>query len=192
MNQSSLINQNSSEVEYYTPPAIIEAARCAMGRIDLDPASSTRANKIVKADKIFTIHQDGIERDWFGNVWLNHPFGRPEPACLPDCEKKHAHHDYDLHGNAPWIKKLCEQYSDTAIDQACCITYACTSESWFSPLLARPQCFLSPRTNYLLPDGTTKKGVTKGSCVTYFGTKTESFARAFCALGVVKVPHVYF
>lgn len=73
-----------------------------------------------------------------------------------------------------------------AVTEACCITYACTSEAWFRPLLLQLQCFCVPRTNYLLPDGTPKPGVTKGSVVTYFGPNGARFAEAFKGFGVVK------
>lgn len=161
------INQTSGDVEYYTPPAIIECARLVLGTIDLDPASSVAANKRVKAVRIFTEQDDGLTQEWQGRVWMNHPFGK--------------------NLNAKWINKLEEEYQAGRVTEACCITYACTSEKWFQPLLQRPQCFLSPRTNYFLPDGSLKKGVTKGSVVTYFGENLAGFTKAFTSLGVVKV-----
>ena len=89
-------------------------------------------------------------------------------------------------GNEDWIAKLVTEYEAGNVTEACCICFASTSEKWFRPLLFRPQCFLSPRTNYLLPDGTVYHGVTKGSVVTYFGYSPQRFARAFASLGVVK------
>lgn len=165
MNTHQFINQDSGETEYYTPQAIIEAARRTMGGIDLDPASSLTANQRVKAQQFFS--ENGREREWFGNVWLNHPFSREF--------------------NGPWINKLLTEFVEGRVKQACCITFAATSERWFRPLLERPQCFLVPRTNYLLPDGTVKRGVTKGSVVTYFGSDVEKFRKEFAALGVLKV-----
>lgn len=40
MKAHRLINQDSGDVEYYTPTEITEAARRVMGGIDLDPFSS--------------------------------------------------------------------------------------------------------------------------------------------------------
>ncbi len=162
-----LINQTSGDFEWYTPPEIIAAARRCMGGIGLDPFSSAAANKRVQADRYFTPKDDGFEQTWDAlTVWCNHPFGR----------------DY----NDRAVKKMVAEEQLGAFREMCCITYACTSEKWFQPLLQRPQCFLSPRTNYYLPDGTLKKGVTKGSVVTYFGNKPAAFLKEFSVFGVVK------
>lgn len=162
-----LINQDSGNVEYYTPAKIIEAARRTMGGIDLDPFSSATANERVKAAHFYTPNEDGLIQPWHGRFWMNHPFGRDT--------------------NAPCVAKAEKEYSEGRATEGCCITFAATSEQWFQPLLRRPQCYLTPRTNYYLPDGSLKRGVTKGSVVTYYGTNIEAFAREFSSLGVVKV-----
>jgi hypothetical protein len=81
---------------------------------------------------------------------------------------------------------LISEFEKGNIKQACCITFAATSEAWFRPLLAYPQCFIHGRTNYYLPDGTKKKDVTKGSVVTYLGDNTERFKEVFSKIGTVK------
>jgi len=167
MNNSRLINQDSGNVEWYTPSHIIEAARRAMGSIDLDPASSEIANRTVKAETYFSNY--GLEQSWTtGNLWMNHPFGRA--------------------GNKLWIEKLVNSYRLGHFRQSCNITFASTSEAWFQPLLDYPICFLSPRVNYVGPDGKPVKGVTKGSCVTYLGPSVASFYREFSQLGKIVVP----
>lgn len=163
---AQLINQTSGNFEYYTPYKIVQAARQTMGKIDLDPASSHLANKFVKATSIFTIEDDGLKQKWFGKVWMNHPFGRDT--------------------NPKWIKKIIEEYKCGNIVEACCITYASTSEAWFQPLLSYLQCFLVPRTNYILPDGSKKQGVTKGSVVTYLGNNSINFHESFASFGHIK------
>ncbi len=167
-NNAQLINQTSGKVEYYTPSAIIEAARQTMGGIDLDPASSHTANRVIKAAAIFTEADDGLCQFWWGRVWMNHPFGRVT--------------------NPLWIGKLLEEYTAGRVEQACCITFASTSEAWFQPLLACPVCFLAPRTNYRLPDGSIMRGVTKGSAVAYLGPNMTAFVEHFASLGSVMLP----
>lgn len=167
MNAAQLINQTSGKVEYYTPKPIVEAARLTMGTIDLDPASSLAANESISATDFFTEQCDGLSRMWHGNVWMNHPFARGQ--------------------NHLWIDKLVSEFESSRVQQACCITFASTSEKWFRPLLFRPQCFLYGRTNYLLPNGEVLRGCTKGSVVTYFGPYPDRFRRFFQPLGAIKV-----
>lgn len=171
MKSHQLINQDSGDFEYYTPIEIVNAARALMGGIDLDPASSEEANTRIGASTIFTLADDGLSKPWLGRIWLNHPFNRG--------------------GNKAWIEKLIREWGEGRTEQACCITFASTSEQWFRPLMQFPQCFLSPRTNYLLPDGTVKRGVTKGSVVTYLYphesvSPNEDMQAVFRVLGTVK------
>ena len=56
--------------EYYTPKWIFEN----MGLIfDLDPAHPNHKTD-VPCKEYYTKEQNGIELNWFGNVWLNPPF----------------------------------------------------------------------------------------------------------------------
>jgi len=163
-----MINQDSGDTEYYTPESIVMAARRAMGGvISLDPATSHEANRRVKAEHIYTADDDGLTRSWFGNVWMNHPFSKTN--------------------NRLFVAKLVEEYQAGRVKAACCITFAATSEKWFRPLLAFPQCYIYGRTNYHLPNGTVKKGVTKGSVVTYLGPDIEAFRDYFEHMGAVKI-----
>lgn len=167
MDAHQLINQTSGDTEYYTPPEIIEAARSVMGKIDIDPASSAKANERVLARLYYNQTEDGLLFPWHGTVWLNWPFGRIQ--------------------NPKWCAKLISEYEIRNTVQACTITFAATSEAWFQPLMQYPQCYLTPRTNYYLADGTKKKGVTKGSVVTYFGQQLDLFAAKFERFGTIKI-----
>lgn len=75
MNQqvSSLphVAHNSGNNEWYTPKVYIESARLVMGEIDLDPASSAMANKIVRARKYYTEADNGLTKSWEGELWID-------------------------------------------------------------------------------------------------------------------------
>ena len=72
----------SGDDEYYTPVEIVEATRKALGgKIDLDPASCELAQKTVKAEKYYTIDDDGLSKEWSGYVFLNPPFSPYEGFC---------------------------------------------------------------------------------------------------------------
>jgi hypothetical protein len=64
--------------EQYTPLWLLDIAHEILGPgIDLDPASSRRANKSVGAKTIFTEKQNGLVQDWSfaRTIWLNPPGG---------------------------------------------------------------------------------------------------------------------
>lgn len=196
MNASQLINQSSGNVEYFTPKDIADAARECMGHIELDPASCAEANQYIGATRFFTKADDGLKQVWKSNTgWLNHPFHRHETACVQphdrckkkSCTRRGYHLTEDIPGNAAWINKLVGSYLRAELLEACCITYAVTSELWFRPLLRFPQCYFHDRVNYILPDGTTTTQSTKGSVVTYLGLRVMRFARAFEKFGTIKI-----
>lgn len=166
VNSSQLINQDSGNFEWYTPLEIVYMAAEVMGGINLDPFSSEVANEDIMAHSFYHKDNNGLTHDWHGNVWMNHPFSREM--------------------NKKCIEKLVSEYEIGNMSQACCITFAATSEAWFRPLLKYKQCFIHGRTNYYLPDGTKKKGVTKGSVVTYLGNNEEKFIKVFSKIGTVK------
>lgn len=175
-NNATLINQTSGKTEYGTPEWIVDSARFVMGSIDLDPASAPWASERLcrMIDRSYTKQDNGLELSWArpdgrpSNVWLNWPWSRQN--------------------NPLWVAKLMQELNDGNIAQACIITPASTSEQWAQPLLRHTVCFLSPRTNYFLPDGTEFRGFTKGSMLTYIGANPLRFAYYFSGYGRVMMP----
>ena len=65
---------SASTSSWYTPAAIVEAARLALGgTIDLDPASCATANATVQARGFYGEAQDGLAQRWNGAVFVNPP-----------------------------------------------------------------------------------------------------------------------
>jgi hypothetical protein len=56
--------------EWLTPPAIIQA----LGAFDLDPCAPV-VRPWPTAAQHYTIHDNGLMKEWTGRVWLNPPYG---------------------------------------------------------------------------------------------------------------------
>lgn len=55
--------------DWQTPPHIISLVHQVLGQIDIDPASSINANKVVKAKRIITQEEDALSLDY----WIDQP-----------------------------------------------------------------------------------------------------------------------
>lgn len=156
------VANNSGNNEWYTPAEYIEAARKAMGSIDTDPASNDIANKIVKAEKYYTIETNGLAHDWTGNVWMNPPYSS------------------DL--ISKFVEKLKEQRAN--YNQAIILVNNATETQWFYEIvkIASAVCFPKSRVKFYMPDGKTGAPL-QGQAVLYVGNNTEKFISAFGGIG---------
>jgi len=67
-------NKKVEDYEWISSDDLIDNAHQIMGGIDLDPASSAKANEYVNAKHFFTPKDDGLnEQEWFGNVYVFPP-----------------------------------------------------------------------------------------------------------------------
>ena len=67
-------NKKVEDYEWISSKDMIDSAHLVMGGIDLDPASSDKANEFVNAKKYYTPVDDGLnEMEWFGNVYVFPP-----------------------------------------------------------------------------------------------------------------------
>lgn len=161
------VSNNSGNNEWYTPGHLIEAAVAAMGGIDLDPASSAKANELVGAEEYLTAADDGRDCEWSGRVWLNPPYSQPEIAQF--CEK------------------VVAEFGAGRLSQACVLTNNATETGWFQGMLreAAAVCFLRGRVKYLNARGVPENTPLQGQCVTYFGERVAEFSAHFAPHGEV-------
>lgn len=163
------VTNNSGNNEWYTPSEIVEAARNAMGYITLDPASCEIANRTVMAEEIFTIDDDGLEKRWFGNVWLNPPYSSDLIGKFVD-------------------KTVSEKHN---FRQAIILVNNATETNWFRKLVdvSSAICFPGSRVKFYMPDGKTGAPL-QGQAIFYIGEKSESFISNFSGIGwIARVEH---
>ena len=159
------VTHNSGEHEWYTPPAIIDAARKALHGIDLDPASCAEANDTVHADRYYVAETNGLEQPWAGTVWLNPPYSQPLIGQFVD-------------------KLLAERDN---IEAAITLTNNGTETGYGQSLLALCDavCFPAKRIKFTNGDGESTGSPLQGQMVCYFGPDRDRFAAAFVEFGVV-------
>lgn len=160
--------QGTSDNEWYTPAEYIEAARGMMGAIDMDPASSTAAQEVVRADVFFTSDDDGLKQPWSGRVYLNPPYSQP------------AIFDF--------MQKLVDEWDAGNVSEAIALTHNYTDTRWFHVAAgaASAICFTRGRIGFLSPEGK-RAAPTQGQAFFYFGKNTTRFTAYFERFGFVMV-----
>ncbi len=159
--------------EWYTRPKYIEAARLVMGQIDLDPASCSAANEIVKATHYYTREQNGLLLPWHGRVWLNPPYGRSAKM-------------QGLHQSAigAFIRRLLTCYAAGDVTEAIALVTTEVNAKWFYPLWQFTICIPDHRVNFIVPvQQRNKYSQMFGTCFVYLGPHEERFAEVFSQFG---------
>lgn len=158
---------NSGNNEWYTPPEYIAAARELMGGIDLDPASCEIANKIVTADKFFSIEEDGLKQEWRGRIWMNPPYAS------------------NLIGQ--FASKLVSEVRAGNVTQACVLVNNATETRWFQEMTAESVavCFVQGRIKFIDKNGITSGTPLQGQAILYFGENPFIFTNVFKKFGVI-------
>lgn len=166
------MHKDTGDVERYTADYIINAVRDFNGGfIDLDPASCLEANKSIGAETIFTKEDDALTKDWFGHIWMNHPFSRQNNPIWTD-------YAYQQWRNNPEVLSLIN------------ISFSSTSSDWWQLHADRSKaiCYPKKRSCYKKKP-TDKSGAMKDSSIFYFGNQPERFKKVFQEIhniGVVK------
>lgn len=162
----TLAEHSSKSVEWYTPVEYIGAIQSVLGYIDLDPASSHEANRVVEATHFYTKADDGLTKDWAGRVFLNPPYGR---------------------GIDKWVSKLRTAWENGEVDSSILLVNAATSAGWFQKLWGLPMCFPRKRIKFWRPGGAATRP-THSSVFVLFSDRTdehEAFKYHFGEFGFV-------
>lgn len=161
--------QGTGENEWYTPEKYISLARKVLGEIDLDPASSAKAQLTVGAAKYFSTEQNGLNQEWEGRVWLNPPYAQP------------------LIGQ--FVEKLADERRAGRVSAAIMLTHNYTDTAWFHKgyEIADAICFTRGRIKFLDSNGG-DCAPTQGQAFFYCGSAPDKFADFFHNVGFVVFP----
>jgi phage N-6-adenine-methyltransferase len=158
------VSYNTGNNEWYTPSEYIEAARNVMGEIELDPASSHKANETVKALRYYTSENDGLSKQWIGKVWMNPPYS------------------VDL------IYRFCEKltwhYKEGDITEAIVLVNNATETNWFNILIEQAGAVVFPkgRVKFQTSNGSVGAPL-QGQAIIYLGDNVEIFLSEFKHFG---------
>ena len=156
--------------EWYTPMKFINAVKRVLGEIDLDPASSSKANRVIKAKRFYDQTTDGLTKTWKADtLFLNPPYCKAGNTSNQD----------------RWTGKLLREYAAGNVKEAILLVTNATETAWFHRLLQFPLCFIKGRINFTTPNGK-HGGATKGSVFVYFGERQDLFKKVFSRFGFVK------
>jgi ParB-like chromosome segregation protein Spo0J len=160
----------TGEVEWYTPRRYLDAAIDVMGAIDLDPASSERAQQHVNANSYYTRHTDGLIQRWHGRVFLNPPYAMP--------------HVRDF------VTKLVTSYRGGDINEGILLTNNATDTEWYHAALRSMAALCLTRGRIRFLEATDdelveKASPTHGQTFFYFGPNQQKFKKVFSEFGFV-------
>jgi len=146
--------------EWYTPAYLFDALGVSF---NLDVACPPEGPRHVPADNFFS--ENALERDWFGMVWMNPPFGHQS-------------------SKRKWLAKFFEHGCGIALlpDR--------TSAPWWQEYAPRADAvlFVAPKIKFERPDGSLGESPGTGTTLFALGQPAVS-ALLRCNLGAVFINH---
>ena len=172
--------------EWYTPGYVLDATKEVLGKIDLDPFSSEKANQEVGASWYYDQEADGLSAMWANpytlepvTIFINPPGGKRNNVSMP---------------RLAW-EKLQRALAEGTVKHAIWIAYSIEQLQQLqkpaeTSIGKYPMCIIDHRLRFI-QDGKPMSSPTHGNAVVYIpGTLDESvnFEYTFSQLGQVYLP----
>lgn len=160
----------SGDNEWYTPARYVDMAREVMGTIDTDPASNPTAQRTVRATTYYTAETNGLDKEWYGKVWMNPPYSRD---LIP-----------------AFAAKIVSEYRSGRVSEAILLTNNATDTGWFASFfgVASAFCFTKGRIRFESPTRQNGGTLQMGQVFTYLGDNPGRFQSVFGEIGHVMLP----
>ena len=173
MKQEMGIQVSSKIQEWITPPEIINSIKEVLGYIDLDPASSVIANKIINANKIFTEEDDSLTKEWkCDTCFMNPPYGKIGTKSQAGIFAEYFINQYII-GN---INK-----------EGIILVHSRFGYTWFNDLIYKlTSCTLKDRIRFINPNTMKQGDMAKTSqTLFYIGENNQKFIEVFKDKGLI-------
>jgi phage N-6-adenine-methyltransferase len=166
--QRNVLTSQESD-EWYTPSWCLDLVKQVLGHIELDPASSERANETVQARRFYTETDNGLVQSWQAHtLFLNPPYNGDA---------------------AQWSRKLVEVYGHGTVSEAILLVFGKLGYRWFEELWDRyPVAFTRERISFISASDRTTSQAKHVSAFIYFGQQREKFRQVFSGVGRVIYP----
>ena len=160
------VHHTSKTNEWYTPDEVITYVKYLYETIDLDPCTNSKTNPNVKATAYFDIFDNGLEKDWFGSVYVNPPYGREI---------------------GKWVDKCLHEYASNHVEEILLLAPARVDTKWFAKIAGFHWCSISGRLKFKSSSGE-RNPAPFPSAMIYIGYRPEEFDIVFCDLGRIYKP----
>lgn len=168
INTSFKLLTSSESNEWYTPQFITDKARELMGSIDIDPASNSTSQTWINAETYFTKENDGMLRSWYGNMFMNPPYGQKNKKI-------------DNYGADAWYKKAFKEYLKGNVTEA--IIVGRGDSAGIRQLVNNCYFVMCDRIHFICPYDDKEQPV-PGTNIFYLGENNQKFLELFSPLGI--------
>lgn len=155
---------SSTDNEHYTPlDLLFEVVKFYGGMIDLDPCSNSKTLPNTPSRLQYTKEDDGLSQPWFGNVFVNPPYGG---------DLKH------------WAIKAKSEYLCGNCQQILFLAPSRTETAWYRELIQFDRLNFAKRLKFQNPknDG---NSAPFPSVMFYLGKRHQAFDDRFSSLGEI-------
>ncbi len=154
------IMSSSESPEWYTPEDVIARVLDLFGEIDLDPCSNSHDKPNVPAHRLYTREDNGLNKAWYGKVYMNPPYGREI---------------------SEWTEKLAEEFNKGRVEEAIALVPGRIDTAWFQPMYNHLICTIKGRLSF----SEAESGAPFPSVAIYMGKRREAFIEAFKSVGPI-------
>ena len=149
--------------KWNTPKDFVADVVIFFGTIDLDPCSNSEGEPNVPALNYYTEKTNGLAHDWYGKVFMNHPYSNSKE----------------------WIPYAVLQYESGNADELVLLIKLDVSTKWWRSVSQYSWIAINKRMKF----GNGKGASPFQSAIVYLGKDLDRFNNVFGKYGTLYVPH---